>query len=298
MRRREALAAALLAAALLAGPARAAGELPTGGLLRTPFGAALAARLAGDGFDRARVEALLGDGRAGINETTLAYAIVYREKPADYSPFLSEERLGRARDFLRERRGLLEAAEERTGVPAEVIAAILMIESDFGNYRKLHGTLNVFLTLLWADESGNEPVVREVIRRRIPEVTDEKVRERARRKAAWAYGQLKDLLRIAEREGTDPFAIEGSWAGAFGMPQFIPSSYLGYAVDGGGDGKVDLYDPADAVFSVGNYLERFGWKPDLPEAKRHAVIKRYNNSDLYASTVLAAAARLAGEPAP
>ncbi len=295
----RAFAAALLAASLLA-PARAAAAdgLPEGGLLRTAFGGALASRLVADGFDRGRVEALLADKRLAVNPTTLAYAIVYRETPADYSQFLSEERLARARSFLAANRELLAAARARSGVPPEVIAAILMIESDFGAYRKLHPVLNVFVTLLWAAEPANFETVRQTVQKRLPDVPAAKIREKAAAKAKWGYEQLTYLLRIAQREGIDLPALEGSWAGAFGMPQFIPSSYWGYAVDGSGDGRADLYSAADAVFSVGNYLKSFGWQEGLSEEQRRGVVRRYNNSALYAATVLDAAARLrAGEAA-
>jgi membrane-bound lytic murein transglycosylase B len=287
------LAAVLVAAALIAaGRDARAQELPQGGLLRTPFGAALADRLVKDGFDRARVEALLDDKRLAVNQTTLAYAIVYKESKVDYEKFLLEERLARARAFIAGNQKLLAAAEERSGVPAEVIAAILMIESDFGAYRKLHPVLNVFVTLLWAAEPANFETVRAIVQKRVPEATTEKVREKARTKARWGYEQLTYLLRIAERERIDLPALEGSWAGAFGWPQFIPSSFWGYAVDGDGDGRADLYNAADAVFSIGNYLKSFGWKAGLTEEQRRAVVRRYNNSELYAGTVLAAAARL------
>jgi len=295
-RRVRRVATALLCAALcsLARGAAAEGP-PEGGLLHTPFGASLSARLVADGFDRARVEALLGDPRLVLNDTTLARAIVYRETKADYSKFLTEERLARARTFLAANRELLESASSRSGVPAEVIASILMIESDFGAYRKLHPVLNVFVTLLWAGEPANFEAVRSTVQKRLPDVTAEKVRERSAAKAKWAYEQLTYLLRIAEREKIDLLALEGSWAGAFGMPQFIPSSYWGYAVDGNGDGRADLFATADAVFSVGNYLKSFGWKGGLTEQQQIAVVRRYNNSELYAATVLGAAAILRGE---
>jgi membrane-bound lytic murein transglycosylase B len=289
-----ALAAALLAATAspVAVPAARAQELPAGGMLRTPFGTALAGRLAADGFDRARVEALLADPRLAINQTTLSHGIVYREAKADYSKFLTEERLGRARAFMAGNQKLLADATAKSGVPGEVIAAILMVESDFGAYRKLHPVFGVFVTLLWAAEPANFETVRGIVQKRLPDVTDEKVRERSRTKAKWAYEQLTYLLRIAEREKIDLPALEGSWAGAFGWSQFIPSSYWGYAVDGSGDGRADLYTAADAVFSVGNYLKSFGWKEGLTEEQRRAVVRRYNNSDLYAATVLEAAALL------
>jgi membrane-bound lytic murein transglycosylase B len=289
--------AALLALLCLATPHGAAAEgLPEGGLLHTAFGEALAGRLAADGFDRERVEALLADKRLAVNPTTLANAIVYRDTQVDWSMFLAEERLSRARAFMAANRDLLAAATARSGVPREIIAAILMIESDFGAFRKLHPVFNVFVTLLWAAEPANFETVRGIIQKRLPDVTEEKIREKTRAKAKWAYEQLTYLLRIAQREKIDLPALEGSWAGAFGMPQFIPSSYWGYAVDGSGDGRADLYNTADAVFSVGNYFKSFGWKEGLTAEKQQAVVRRYNNSERYAATVLAVAARL-GEAA-
>jgi membrane-bound lytic murein transglycosylase B len=286
-------AAAVLGVFLFAPLHGAAAEgLPEGGLLRTPFGDALAGRLVADGFDRGRVETLLGDKRLAINPTTLANAIVYRDTQIDWSMFLAEERLSRARAFVAANRELLAAATARSGVPVEVIAAILMIESDFGAFRKLHPVFNVFVTLLWAAEPANFEIVRSIIQKRLPDVTAEKVREKTKSKAKWGYEQLTYLLRIAEREKIDLPALEGSWAGAFGMPQFIPSSFWGYAVDGSGDGRADLYNAADAVFSVGNYLKSFGWKDGLSAEKQQAVVRRYNNSERYATTVLAVAAKL------
>ena len=88
--------------------------------------------------------------------------------------------------------------------------------------------------------------------------------------------------------------VEGSWAGAFGLPQFIPTSYWDYAVDGNNDGKVDLSVEDDAIYSIGNYLNRFGWRRSIPEEKKKSVLRRYNNSGLYVDTVLAAAKRIAG----
>lgn len=281
---------ALAAFLFLAHPAAA--DLPGGGFLGTPFGDYLGERLEADGFDRDLVERLLSDGRGEILKTTLTYAIVYKETKADYSGFLKADRLGRARTFIEKKEDVLREAERQFQVPLEVTAAILMIESDFGNFRKLHRTFNVFATLVWADREENFDTVRKHVLKRVPDAGDEKIRKRAGRKARWGYEQLVSLLRIAEREGIDPFVMEGSWAGAFGMPQFIPTSYWDYAVDGNEDNRVDLFNADDAIFSIGNYLQRFGWKNDLSEEKKKKVLRRYNNSGLYVDTVLAAAAEL------
>lgn len=300
MRRGAAFFATAVLVVALAAPlcSAAADGLPEGGVLHTSFGDSLAGRLVADGFDRGRVEAILGDKRLAINGTTLAYAIVYRETKANYEPFLTEARLARARAFIGANRELLAAATSRTGVPGEVIAAILMIESDFGNYRKLHTVPGVFVTLLWAADPANFETVRALIQKRLPDVTAEKVREKTKSKAKWAYEQLTYLVRMGDRENIDLFTLYGSWAGAFGLSQFIPSSYWGYAVDGSGDGRADLDEKADAVFSVGNYLRSFGWRDGLSEEKLRGVVRRYNNSELYAATVLNAAAKLREGVAP
>jgi len=281
---------ALAALLFLAQPAAAG--LPGGGFQGTPFGDYLGGRLEADGFDRALVERLLADKRAEILKTTLTYAIVYKETKADYSGFLKADRLERARAFIEKKGDVLREAERQFQVPVEVTAAILMIESDFGNFRKLHRTFNVFATLVWADRAENFDTVRQHVLKRVPDAGDEKIRKRAGRKGRWGYEQLVTLLRITEREGVDPFLMEGSWAGAFGMPQFIPTSYWDYAVDGNDDSRVDLFNADDAIFSIGNYLARFGWKSGLSEEEKKKVLRRYNNSGLYVDTVLAAAAEL------
>ncbi|HPU23830.1 MAG TPA: lytic transglycosylase domain-containing protein, partial [Candidatus Kapabacteria bacterium] len=78
--------------------------------------------------------------------------------------------------------------------------------------------------------------------------------------------------------------IYGSWAGAFGIPQFLPSSYVKYAIDGNNDGVVDLFNLSDAVFSVANYLKSHGWGEMLSEQRK--AIFAYNNSTAYVDAVM------------
>jgi membrane-bound lytic murein transglycosylase B len=83
------------------------------------------------------------------------------------------------------------------------------------------------------------------------------------RRGTWGYEELKALIRFSGREGLDPATIKGSYAGAMGIPQFMPSNALTLARDGSKDGKVDLFDHQDAIFSVANYLKHHGWKPGI-----------------------------------
>ena len=91
---------------------------------------------------------------------------------------------------------------------------------------------------------------------------------------------------LSKERGFDPLAIKGSWAGAFGLCQFVPSAYLNYAVDGNGDERVDLFNVVDALASVANYLQCNGWENGSLEKKRKAIYA-YNHCDNYVRAVLA-----------
>ena len=99
---------------------------------------------------------------------------------------------------------------------------------------------------------------------------DKKIESRAVKKAKWAVNELKSLAKIYKKGQMDILNIRGSWAGAFGLTQFLPSSYLRCAVDGNGDKKIDLYNVDDAIYSVANYLSLAGWSNN-PKDQRKAV---------------------------
>ncbi|RLB95854.1 MAG: protein MltB, partial [Deltaproteobacteria bacterium] len=86
--------------------------------------------------------------------------------------------------------------------------------------------------------------------------------------------------------------IKGSYAGAMGIAQFMPSNAYALAKDGNGNGRIDLFEHADAIASIAYYLKYHGWKPGLSAKKQHRVILHYNNSTVYANTVLKVADKL------
>ena len=108
------------------------------------------------------------------------------------------------------------------------------------------------------------------------------------------YPEVRAVFEIAEREHLDPLGLRGSYSGAFGIPQFLPRSYLQHGVDGNGDGRVSLYNPDDAIVSCAHYLAAHGWKPRMTVAEKRRVLWAYNRSTPYIDTVLAVAARLGG----
>jgi membrane-bound lytic murein transglycosylase B len=117
--------------------------------------------------------------------------------------------------------------------------------------------------------------------------------DNAQKRGLWAQDELRALLAYAWENGLDPASFPGSIYGAIGYGQFMPSNIKKFAIDGDGDGRVDLFNKADAVFSVANYLRRSGWKGEMAdEESRRAVIMLYNRSGVYVNTVLYVAGRL------
>jgi len=159
-----------------------------------------------------------------------------------YRPiFVTEARARVGAEFMRENRELLARARERYGVPAEIVTAILGVETFYGRHEGGFPVLDTLVTLAF----------------------DYPPRSRFFR------SELEHFLLLAREERVDPRTAVGSYAGAMGMPQFISSSYRAYAVDFDGDGQRDLWGSrADVVGSVAAYLARHGWQPGRPVAER------------------------------
>jgi membrane-bound lytic murein transglycosylase B len=148
-------------------------------------------------------------------------------------------RIREGRRFLSRHRSSLAAAQRAFGVPAEIITAILGIETNYGRQKGDFQVLRTLATLTFA----------------FPERADE------------FRPQLVDLFLLATEQGEQPGRYLGSFAGAMGYPQFMPTSWRTFGIDGDGDGRVDLINSVDdAIFSIANYLNRHGWSPSGPVA--------------------------------
>jgi peptidoglycan lytic transglycosylase B len=154
------------------------------------------------------------------------------------------------REALAERRALLDEIAERYGVPSRIIVAIWGAESNFGRFSGVRPAVSALATLAW------DP-----------------------RRATFFRGELFDALTILNRGDIDLAHLRGSWAGAMGQVQFMPSSYLKFAEDYDGDGRRDIWStPADVLASIANYLKGHGWAAGqtwgyeaavTPEARRN-----------------------------
>lgn len=269
-----------LAALLMAAPLPALAALD-------PALAPLKAYLVSQGQSAAQAEALLGGGGVHFEAKLLANMLSRKERPRDYRQFLLPEAVARCRQFALQQAPTLSTAQAQSGVPPEVVVAILFIESGLGNFTGKWSAMGVLASQAVLDTPLALRRLAQVWpKKQLAYLQTPQCRERFAKRAAWARGELLGLIQIARQRGVSPLSIKGSPAGALGMPQFMPTSLLKWGADGDGDGRVDLNHVADAVFSVAAYLAAHGWRPGLDRQGQYQVVYTYNHSQAYVDTVL------------
>lgn len=160
------------------------------------------------------------------------------------SRFIDPIRIEAGARFWRANRATLERAEQEYGVPADIIVGIIGVETIYGRDTGSFRVMDALVTLAF-DFPASHP--------------------RARERSEFFKGEVEQFLTLQSRRGVNPFDARGSFAGAMGMPQFMPSSWVKYAVDFDGDGNIDLWDsPADVIGSVASYFKAFNWQPGMP----------------------------------
>jgi len=251
-------------------------------------------KLVADGVPAARAAAALTDPRLPPFDG-LSFSIAPRAAAGPYRRLQSAASVAAARRCRARYAAEFEAAEAAHAVPAELIAAIIHVESACGRNTGASRVFHRLARLAMANEPANlARNVRRHAARGAPDPTlPARVRARGRYLEDVFYPEVRALFTVGVDLGIDPLALRGSVAGAFGYPQFLPTSFLNHGVDANGDGRVDLYDMADAASSCARYLRDHGWRPELSLAERRAVIWKYNRSDVYIDTILALAGRLA-----
>ena len=190
-------------------------------------------------FDKGAVRKLL---RAARSQPAILEAM---ERPAEKAKawyeyravFLTERRIEEGTAFWLANRQALDRAAVSSGVPPEYLAAILGVETFYGRLTGSYRTIDALATLAF-DYPPRAPFFR---------------------------GELEQYLLLVRELRVDPLALKGSYAGALGAPQFMPSNYRRYAVDADADGRIDLWSNwSDVCASVGNYLKEHGWNPGEP----------------------------------
>jgi membrane-bound lytic murein transglycosylase B len=158
------------------------------------------------------------------------------------SRFIDPVRIAAGARFWRANEAALARAEQEFGVPAEIIVGIIGVETIYGRDMGTFRVVDALATL--AFDFPKTP---------------------KRDRSQFFLDELEQVLSLANRTNIDPLSLRGSYAGAMGLGQFMPSSWTKYAIDFDGDGKVDLFNsPQDAIGSVANYFKAFNWKSGLP----------------------------------
>lgn len=286
-------ASALVAAISLLPAAHFAVAQPSPSAPQAGFFAQLQQRLARDGFDAQAMSSLYGLPGVGFEIRGVSLFFRHSEARLDYDQFLRSQRIQMARQYITEHSGALAAAEAQYDVPRSVITAIMLVETQLGTVVGNQTVFNILSTMAALEDRA----VREMFWEELPRegrLSRQAFEKKADQKSDWAYLELKALLRFGEMQNIDPVTIRGSYAGAMGYCQFMPSNALRLGVDGNGDDRVDLFDHTDAIASVANYLRHHGWKPDLSREQQYRVILKYNYSRPYANTILKIADQLEG----
>jgi membrane-bound lytic murein transglycosylase B len=194
------------------------------------------------GFVRAELDTLFGQAR--LLETAVQLVKPAPPgKPKNWqlysSRFIEPIRINAGVRFWNENADLLARAEQEYGVPAEILVGIIGVETVFGRDTGKFRVIDTLTTLAFAYPEAPNRIQR----------------------MAFFRGELENTLLLAQHAGIDPFSLLGSFAGAVGLPQFMPGSILKWGVDFDNDGRVDLRGSvADAIGSVANFLVVHGWK--------------------------------------
>jgi membrane-bound lytic murein transglycosylase B len=250
----------------------------------SPF-QSLTHRLSQDGFDPEFLSNLLMDARAELNLSLMIISLESRETEDLYAQFLTQEAIHLAKKFLRQNLKILRKAENRFYVEKEVIVAILLVESRFGENIGKYRLIPTLASIALMDSPDHLQRNYLTLREMDPDLSYEWIESLAKKKANWAYHELKCFLNIIRHEKIDPLEVYGSYAGALGMAQFIPSSYLSYALNQTSFENWFLSKGA-AIFSIGNYLKSHGWRKGLPIEKKKQILWYYNRSKPYGETIL------------
>jgi lytic murein transglycosylase len=217
--------------------------------------------------------------QAGLTGVTLDKNVLTRDQSQkvfsqsfeEFSGRMVPPRMARGSNMLKQYGSVLSRIEQAYGVPGEVIVAIWGLETDFGANIGKFPTMRSLATLAYDC-----------------------------RRADTFKAELMDALRIIERGDIAPQEMRGAWAGEIGQTQFMPSSYIKFAVDFDGNGHRDLLRSVpDVLASTANFLASYGWqkgKDWQPGSPNFAVIQQWNKSEVYAKTVAYFAAQLARAP--
>ncbi|MFW7381875.1 MAG: lytic murein transglycosylase [Oligoflexus sp.] len=202
-----------------------------------------------------------------------------------YKHFTEPYALNLARKFSRRWRTTLRQAAEKYAVDSEVIVAVMLVETSFGRFKGDYHLLSIFSS---THVESNHMMAKDDYKE-LPEAMQARIKQRAE----WSRQELIALLKMAKKHPRiKPFELRGSYAGAFGKSQFLPSSYMRFAVRARDKASPDLFFEPDAIYSIANYLKGHGYQRSLDREENREALFAYNRSQVYVNVVLAVAQEL------
>lgn len=212
-----------------------------------------------------------------------------------YKGVVTQAHAQECRDYIKTHQAVFDAAYDKYGVPPAIAAALLFVETRLG---RVLGDIpeNAFFTLASMAISTKPQDIDDWL----PQLNGYQkhldwIKETMQKRAQWAYNETAALIRHMLQDHIAPDQLPGSIYGAVGLCQFMPSNISIYGADGDNDGRVDLFNPPDAIFSLSRYLAKHGWKTNLTKESQHKILMTYNHSTVYANTIMALAALINGE---
>lgn len=207
------------------------------------------------GFEAVDLQALLGEAtyKQSIIDAMNRPAEKVKEWKDYREIFVTEKRLRQGIEFWQAQRATLERAEAEFGVPPQIVVAIIGVETYYGRITGSYRVIDALTTLAFDYPRRSKFFTRE----------------------------LENFLLLSREQGLNPLNLKGSYAGAMGFGQFMPSSYRAYAVDYNEDGVADIWtDPVDAIGSVANYFHRHGWRTGDEVAVRARIAGEYQPENI------------------
>lgn len=235
--------------------------------------------------------------RAYTNPKLPAFSYVYfslapRESHDIYSGFRTASKLTRLNNFMQKYQRSFADAERHLGVPKSVVGAILLVETHCGEVTGKNPLIYRLSRLASVGKAENLKANYLKLKSQDSNVTFDAVAARAQYLEDTFYPELGALFKIAEMRQVNILNILGSSAGAFGIPQFLPTSYLRFGRDGNRDGIISLFSNEDAIWSAANFLAAQGWDSSKPIEQNRDILWKYNKSDPYIDTVIYLAQRV------
>jgi membrane-bound lytic murein transglycosylase B len=282
-------AASLLFLVLMPGAPAVARESAAPKSAPAPEVASAARRLKKEGLPRKFVDELVRSYDDSVRDEVVRLNVLgFLVKESDYMAHFSPRAVDECLEFLRAHRKAFALARERYGVQPAVVASLLWVETKHG---RILGTLpvaSVYFSLVQADQKSVIETTQRALTEKVGQPTPEqrrKVVTRSKEKAKWAIEELRALAALQKRRRVPIQELKGSFAGAFGVPQFIPSSYQRWAKAERAARAPDLFRKEDAIQSVAYYLKTHGWKKRGLKAQKKA-LHAYNRSEGYGRVIL------------